>query len=207
MTLLENIAAPYGRFGMGGSRTVKTLTALFVSMTFGALALMMMETPPISATAQPLAVLSPPPAGAAAVVYDTASAISRGKWTYVVVHSATDRSSPVAQGCHFIVDRDSNGVWRVIATDNWRSQQNGQHITGYWQPHSIGVCIIGDFSAQAPDKTQFDCTVELVNALQEVCRIPADKVYLMSDLYARSTSPGRFFPAAKFSARLLKQAR
>ena len=192
---------------MGGSRTVKTLTALFVSMTFGALVLMMMETPPISATAQPLAVLSPPPAGAAEVVYDTAAAISRGKWTYVVVHSAADRSSPVAQGCHFIVDRDDSGAWRVIATDNWRKQRDGQHITGHWQSHSVGVCIIGDFSTQEPDKGQFDCAVELVNALQEVCRIPADKVYLMSDLDARSTSPGLFFPAARFSARLLKQGR
>jgi len=192
---------------MGGSRTVKTLTALFVSMTFGALALMMMETPPISATAQPLAVLSPPPTGAAEVVYDTAAAISRSQWTYVIVHSAADRSSPVAQGCHFIVDRDNTGAWRVIATDNWRKQQSGQHISGFWQPQSVGVCIIGDFSTQKPDKGQFDCLVELVNALQEVCRIPADKVYLMSDLDARSTSPGRFFPAAKFSARLLKQGR
>ena len=192
---------------MSGSRTVKTLTALFVSMTFGALALMVMETPPISVTAQPLAVLSPPPAGAAEVVYDTAAAISRGKWTYVVVHSAADRSSPVAQGCHFIVDRDNTGAWRVIATENWRKQRDGQHIAGYWQPQSVGVCIIGDFSAQKPDKGQFDCLVELVNALQEVCRIPADKVYLMSDLDARSTSPGQFFPAARFSARLLRQGR
>jgi len=199
---------------MGGSRTVKTLTALFVSMTFGALALMMMETPPISATAQPLAVLSPPPAGVAEVVYDTAAAISRGKWMHVVVHSAADRSSPVAQGCHFIVDRDDSGAWRVTATENWRSQQDGQQIGGFWslllanmQLHSVSVCIIGDFSAQKPDKGQFDCLVELVNALQDICRIPADKVYLMSDLDARSTSPGQFFPAAKFSARLLKQGR
>ena len=192
---------------MGGSRTVKTLTALFVSMTFGALALMMLETPPISATAQPLAVLSPPPAGAAEVVYDTAAAISRGKWTYVVVNSAPDRSSPVAQGCHFIVDRDSTGAWRVIATENWRNQQAGRFITGYYKSFSVGVCIIGDFSAQTPDKGQFDRLVELVNALQDICRIPADKVYLMSDLDVRSTSPGRVFPAATFSARLLKQGR
>jgi len=189
---------------MGGSRTVKTLTALFVSMTLGALALMMMETPPISVTAQPLAVLSPPPAGAAEVVYDTAAAISRGRWTCVVVHSAADRSSQVAQGCHFIVDRDNTGAWRVIATENWRKQQEGRHIAGYWQSVSVGVCIIGNFSAQKPDKGQFDRLVELVNALQEVCRIPGDKVYLTSQLDARSTSPGQYFPAATFSARLLK---
>jgi hypothetical protein len=192
---------------MGGSRTVKTLTALFVSMTFGALALMVMETPPISVTAQPLAVLSPPPAGAAEVVYDTASAISRGKWACVVVHSAADRSSPVAQGCHFIIDRDNAGVWRVVATENWHKQQDGRHIAGLLRSQSIGVCVIGDFSARQPDTGQFDRLVELVNAVQEVCRIPADKVYLMSDLDARGTSPGRFFPAARFSARLLKHER
>jgi len=189
---------------MGGSRTVKTLTALFVSMTLGALVLMLMETPPISATAQPLTVLAPPPAGAARTVHETASPIARGQWSAVVVHAAPSLADPVAQGCHFVIDRGPDGAWQVHASDAWRAQQAGRHVAGPWQERSIGVCLIGDFSTERPGAAQFDSLVELVNALQEICLIPADKVYLVSDLDARSTSPGRFFPAAKFSARLLK---
>jgi len=192
---------------MGRSTTVKTLTALFVSMTFGALALMLMETEPISATVQSLSSVAPPPAGAAEAVYETVGPIRQDKWTYVVVHSAPKRTSPTALACHFIVDRSETGAWRVTATDNWRNQRDGEHIGGYWQPRSIGVCIVGDFSRRQPTKEQFNCLIELVNAIQEVCRIPADRVYLISDLDARSTSPGRFFPAARFSARLLRQGR
>jgi len=192
---------------MGGSRTVKTLTALFVSMTFGALALMLMETEPISARVQSLSSVAPPPAGAAEIVYETVGKIRQAKWTYVVVHSALDQTSPTALACHFMVDQDKTGAWRVLATENWRKQLDGGHVAGYWKSHSVGVCIVGDFSRQQPTKEQFDCLTELVNALQEVCRIPADRVYLISDLDARSSSPGRFFPAARFSARLLRQGK
>lgn len=190
---------------MGGSRTVKTLTALFVSMTFGALTLMLMETEPISARVQSLSSVAPPPAGAAEIVYDTVGDVRDDKWTYVVVHSTLERTSPTALACHFIVDQDKTGAWRVLATENWRKQRSGEHVAGYWKSHSVGVCVVGDFSQRQPTREQFDCLIDLVNALQEVCRIPADRVYLISDLDARSMSPGRFFPAARFSARLLRQ--
>ena len=176
---------------MGGSRTVKTLTVLFVAMTLGALALMLLEVPPISA-------------GAAETVYDTASPIARGKWQAMVVHAATDRTSPVAQGSHFVIERGPSGQYRVTASDAWRKQQPGRHVGGPWQAQSVGVCVIGDFSQQGPDQAEFECLMDLVNALQDICRIPAQRVYLMRDLDARSTSPGRFFPTGQFSARLLK---
>ena len=51
---------------MFGSRTIKTLTALLVSMTLGALALMVLETAPAEPAAQHLAaVTGGPPAGQA----------------------------------------------------------------------------------------------------------------------------------------------
>ena len=46
-----------------------------------------------------------------------------------------------------------------------------------------------------------------VHTLQHVCRISADRVYLRRDLDARSLSPGRAFPAARFSAGLLDPRR
>ena len=189
---------------MGGSRTVKTLTVLLVAMTLGALALMMLETEPVRPAAQPLAVLSPPPAGPAQVIYETSVPLQRDAWRYVVIHAAGSSDAPAASQCHLRIEPDGKGGWKVDATPHWAKQQPSTHVTGFWQNASIGVCLIGDFSRQAPDREQFNLLVDLVNTLQEVCKIPADKVYLYSDLVSRSTSPGEAFPAAKFASRLLR---
>jgi hypothetical protein len=187
---------------MAGSRTIKTLTALFVAMTMGSLALMILETDPIRPSAS-LAVLSPPPAGAANAIYEADVPLQPGRWGNVIVHAAGRPTAEIARECHFLVIADGDRA-KVTATAHWRRQQDGHHVGGYWRRKSIGVCLIGDFSRRAPQRGQFDELVDLVNTLQEVCRIPAERVYLRSDLDARSTSPGRAFPAARFSARLLR---
>ena len=83
-------------------------------------------------------------------------------------------------------------------------QEPGQHVEGVWKNSSVGVCLIGDFSRTPPKAGQFELLVQLVNALQETCRVPADHVYLLSDIDPRSPSPGAAFPAAKLSRRLLR---
>lgn len=189
---------------MAGSRTVKTLTALLVAMTLGSLALMILETEPLRPTAQPLAVLSPPPAGAAEVIYETQVPFQAVQWRYVVIHASLDPAGEVARGCHFVIAAEQDGKWKVSAGPHWLHQREGRHIGGYWRDSSIGVCLIGEFSRRPPAAGQLDCLVDLVNTLQEVCGIAADRVYLHRDLDARSVSPGRAFPAAELSARLLR---
>ena len=192
---------------MAASRTVKTLSALFVAMTFGALVLMILETEPIRPTAQPLAVLGPPPAGAAQAVYETTTPLEAGRWRHVVVHASPHSSDPLARQCHFQVRPDGRGRWQVASTAFWRRQRRGGHIGGYWADSSIGVCLVGDFSRRPPTPEQFERLVDLVNTIQEVCRISADRVYLHRDLVAASSSPGVAFPDATFSARLLRPQR
>ena len=189
---------------MGGSRTVKTLTALLSAMTFGALVLMVLETEPIRPTAQPLAVLSPPPAGTAQVVYDTTVPLQAIQWRYVVVHAAARPTDAIARKCHFLVAGDGQGGWAVTATDHWLHQRDGGHVGGFWRGNSVGICLLGDFSRRRPTDGQFALLIDLVNTLQEICRVSADRIYLHSDLVARSSSPGAAFPAAEFSARLLR---
>jgi len=188
---------------MGGSRTVKTLTALLVAMTLGALALMVLETDPIRPTAPPLAVLTPSPSGAARIIQETRVPLQAIKWRYVVVHASRSPMSETARKCHFLVEADGEDAWKITATDPWLDQREGGHIGGFWRDSSIGICLIGDFSRRRPVQGQFASLIDLVNALQEACRISADRVYLHSDLVARSSSPGAAFPAAEFSARLL----
>jgi len=193
---------------MASSRTVKSLSALFVAMTLGALVLMALETEPIRPLAQAsLAVVSPPPAGAALAVYETTQPLDVGQWRHIVVHAAPASSDPLARQCHFQIRADGHGGWQVASTAYWRRQRPGGHVGGYWERMSIGVCLIGDFSQRPPDGRQFGRLVELVNTLQEVCDIAADRVYLHRDLVAASTSPGAAFPNAAFSARLIRTRR
>ncbi|HUT01245.1 MAG TPA: peptidoglycan recognition family protein [Phycisphaerae bacterium] len=192
---------------MGGSRTVKTLMALLAAMTLGALALMVLETEPIRPTAQPLVVLSPRPVGAARVIFGTRVPVQAVQWRYIVVHASSGRRSRPARRCHFLVEGGAEGTWRVTATDAWLDQRAGGHIGGFWRDSSIGICVIGDFSRRRPERGQFASLVDLVNTLQEVCKISADRIYLHSDLVAGSSSPGAAFPAEEFSARLLHSQR
>jgi hypothetical protein len=110
----------------------------------------------------------------------------------------------LARQCHFVVTPDGQGNWKVSSTEHWLQQRESEHIGGFWRDNSIGICLIGDFSRRAPMRGQLDCLVELTNSLQEVCKVSADRVYLHSDLDARSPSPGAAFPAAAFSDRLLR---
>ena len=191
---------------MAASRPVKTLTALFAAMTLGAFVLMLLETAPVRPTAH-LAVLAHPPAGAAVAVRDAAVRIETSRWRYAVVHAAPAGGRPPAGQCHFLVGPDGQGGWRVTATDFWRTQQPGGHISGYWRDASIGICLIGDFSTRPPAHGQFEALVDLVNTLQETCGISGDRVYLHRDLLAGSFSPGVAFPVRRFSARLLRPDR
>jgi len=189
---------------MGGSRTVRTLTALLIAMTIGALVLMGLETDPVHPTAQPLAVLAPPPTGAAKVVYDTQVPIQPIKWRHAIVHAARDASAKLPAQCHFLIDRDASGDWQVRATPHWINQREALHVGGRWQDNSIGVCLIGEFAQVGPEDGQFALLIDLVHTLQEVLNISADRVYLYSDIVARAPSPGAAFPAAKFSGQLLR---
>lgn len=191
---------------MGGSRTIKTLGFLFLAMSVGTLLLFALQTEPVRLGAQPLAVLAPPPTTATGVIYDTRVPIQHIKWRYMVVHSAKALSDRTARGCHFTISATDDGNWQVRATDAWLAQDSGWHIGGLWRDNSIGICVIGDFARSRPSERQFGLLVELTNSLQELCNIPADRVYLHSDLVARSASPGAAFPADRFSKQLLQQA-
>lgn len=192
---------------MGGSRTVKTLAVLFVAMTLGALALMLLETEPPRPTPSPLAVLSSPPAGAMQVIGRTETPLQATRWQTVVVHAARDASAGAAKGCHFVVAPDGEGGWKISPTAHWIRQDAGQHVGSAWKDiawrdSSVGVCLIGDFSRTPPEPAQFDLLVQLVNALQKVCHVPAARVYLYSDINPRSSLPGAAFPVKELSDRL-----
>ncbi|MCD4825878.1 MAG: peptidoglycan recognition protein family protein [Phycisphaerae bacterium] len=180
------------------SRTTKVLGALLVSMTIGSLLLMALESEPPRPSQNSMASIR-------SAVLPASFSASR-PWRRVVVHSSADPRDQLPQRCHFIVRQtaDASGR-RVLPTKLWSQQEAGQHVyvPGHdFNADSIGICIIGDFSTRAPSRKQMETLISLVNELQRKLDIPADSVYLQSELNPDRNLPGKAFPVGEFNASL-----
>ena len=193
---------PLTRLGvaMASARTTRVLGALFVSMTVGALVLMMMESDP------------PRPARASLASQQNQVIGQQGAithpWSRIVVHTSSGGPDTLPRRCHFVVDTFSpeDGRW-TRASDLWRSQQPGRHVflPGHdFNADSIGICVMGDFANQPPSQAQFDALMALVRELQKRCNIGADSVYLNTELFPQSPLPGQKFPSGEFNRRLYR---
>jgi len=184
------------------SRTTRTLTYLFVSMTVGALALMWMETGPILPVRMPLVAVG----SGGGVIFGTDVPVQQIKWRNIVILTADRPDADIARSCHFVVVVDSTGRGgRVLATDLWKRQADGYHTfaPGHdWNSDSIGVCFVGKLTDSVLDGEQFRDFINLVRALQDGLRVPSERVYLCNDLDDRSPLPSEGFVRA-FSRRLL----
>ncbi len=185
---------------MVGSRTIKMLTALAVAMTLGAILLAGMQREPINL----LAAVESADQVCARAVYDTEGDFKADKWQNLIVdaHDQPDRAGAMY---HFVIRMDEAGA-RVEATDLWRRQASGKHTftPAYdWNAESIGVCLVGRFTADAPPTQQVDALCRLVRVLQELFNISAESVYLRRDL-ASIDSLGPGFPAKTFQDALIE---
>jgi len=188
---------------MPGSRTIKTLTALVVSLTIGAFALMMLETAPVEAPAQHLAAVEAGNTEAGKVVRRTAVPLQPIKWRNIILHGSAAERGDILDRVHFLVADDG----AIQPTLLWQRQQSGHHayVAGRdFNADSIGICLIGDYSRRGPERRQFEAVADLTTTLQRMFRIPADRVYLQSDLERGRPSPGPAFPAARFNEMLLR---
>jgi hypothetical protein len=190
---------------MPGSRTIKTLVALLMAMTIGAVALTLMQVaPPIDM----LAAVATGEGGPAKVVHQTSVPIQPLQWRNIIIHASSE-GRDIANRCHFIVNAEAGGEGGFVATtDLWRGQAEGQHafVAGYdYNSDSIGVCLNGDFSRNPPSREQYFALVSLVQYLQEYCNIKPANVYFYGQL-VRIDSPGKAFPN-DFASRLVNPSR
>lgn len=139
----------------------------------------------------------------------------KGRWTSIVIHhSASIHATPAAlEAQHRAANLDGLGYHFVIGNGRgmddgevhvgyrWLDQLNGAHVA---QPRgdqfnrtSIGICLVGDGRRREFTDRQLARVVGIVNQLRDRLGIPADQVYLHSDL-ARVDDPGRCFPSAAF---------
>jgi hypothetical protein len=183
------------------TRTTRVLGALLVSMTLGALLLMLMESDPPRPSQSDRASI-------AGGVLGQHASVSR-KWRRIIVHSAADSSSNLPKRCHFVIAPEASSAGLGIrSTELWKKQTPGYHAfvapQRDYNSDSIGICLIGDFSQHQLSQGQFDALVTLVRELQKDCKIDSDSVYLYSQLDAQARRPGRNFPVADFDAALLQ---
>lgn len=181
---------------MAGSRTIKTISALIIAMFVGAAILMMVAPAPIKPTPAPVAAMSDQKDSPGRVIHDTQTRLQPLKWRNLVIHSSAAEPG-IMPRCHFVVyPPDQNGRSLVVSTDLWKRQVEGNHVnvSGYdFNAISVGICVVGDFTAAPPGRAQFVSLVGLIRALQYEFGVTGDHVYLHSDLVRNSRSPGAAF--------------
>jgi len=155
----------------------------------------------------------------AAPVMPVISLYPSKKWKYIIIHhSATDEGSSLSfdkahlmrgwdgVGYHFVINNGSKGKddGQIEVSPRWLKQENGSHCkAGSMNTKAIGICLVGDFSKEAPTSKQMDALVYLVNKLRKYYRIPMSRIMGHGQVPgARTECPGKNFPWRELKNRL-----
>lgn len=189
--------------------------ALLASMTLVGAVLLILDRGPMPKgegfSLPPLAALSG--AGGVESVLETVEPIAPGRWQAIVIHdTGTPGATPDSLdaearaiglrglGYHFVIG-NGNGMrdGQIHVGQRWLAQSAGAHAAGtraeWFNRNAIGICLVGNGERRPFTEVQVQRLVQLVEVLMRECRIPADRVYLHSEI-ADTPSPGRFFPQA-----------
>lgn len=152
-------------------------------------------------------------------VFRTRQPLDSQRWQAIVIHhSAAPYGTPASierqhrsmnlegLGYHFVLGNGSGmSDGEVHVGYRWLDQLPGAHVAGpkgdWYNRNSVGICLVGDGRTRGFTDEQMRRLVQLVSSLCERLHIPADRVYLHSDV-AQSDDPGRLFPEAAFREQL-----
>jgi LysM repeat protein len=154
----------------------------------------------------------------AAPVMPVISLYPSKKWKYIIIHhSATDEGSSLSfdrahlmrgwdgVGYHFVIDNGSKGKrdGQIEVSPRWLKQDNGSHCkAGNMNTKAIGICLVGDFSKDAPTPKQIDALVYLINRLKKYYGISISRIMGHGQVPgARTECPGRNFPWRELKSR------
>ncbi len=149
-----------------------------------------------------------------------------GRWQAIVIHhSAEDfgdaRSYNLAHkergwdglGYDFVIDNGNNKDGKpdgcVEVGYRWRQQLVGAHCrarpddNNYWNKHSIGICLVGNFQKHPPTEAQWRSLVKLIHFLQRRYHIPTSKIVGHRDIKP-TACPGKYFSFAELRRRLAR---
>lgn len=203
------------------SRAGVVWVALIGSMTLGGGLMWALDgsvAPRMDGVTLPALVASAGPASIESI-FSTRAPMAEKKWNSIVIHhSGSPVGSPAtieAQhkalnfqglGYHFVI---GNGTGtddgELYVGYRWRDQLPGAHVAGpqgdKLNRTSIGICMVGDGRRKPFTEQQMRRLNQLVISLMDKFDIPADHVYLHSDV-AETADPGRFFPVTSFREQL-----
>ena len=154
-------------------------------------------------------------------VFKTRAAIQPKRWQAIVIHHSgslygtpgTIETQHRAMninglGYHFVLGNGSGMEdGEVHVGYRWLDQLPGAHVSGpkgdWYNRNSVGICLVGDGRRRGFSDQQMRRLVQLVSAVAEELQIPADHIYLHSDLTS-TEDPGRMFPEAAFREQLAR---
>ena len=153
---------------------------------------------------------------------------NKSRWQGIVIHHSASSYGSAAHedkshkargwgglGYHFVIN---NGVYRngygkknglVEVGYRWRDQMKGSHCrvngdrSNYWNKHTIGICLIGNFENTRPTQQQMRSLVSLVKFLQQRYNIPTSKIKGHKDIKP-TDCPGKYFSFYELRNRLSK---
>jgi hypothetical protein len=148
-------------------------------------------------------------------VFQTRDQIQPNRWTSIVIHhsGSTVGSPATIEAQHLAMNLKGLGYHFVIGNGRgtpdgqihvgyrWLDQLPGAHVGGpsaeVLNREAIGICLVGNGDRAEFTDAQITRLLDLTTALASELNIPADRIYLHSDV-ARTSNPGRLFPGAAF---------
>ncbi len=144
----------------------------------------------------------------------------RQRWRGIIVHHSATQTGNAAEfnalhknrkdrngepwlglGYHFVIDNGRGGAdGKVEVGFRWRQQMTGAHCRpkscthNYWNEHTIGICLVGNFEHEKPTPAQYKSLANLIQFLQQRYHIPANAIQGHGDVAGAQTAcPGRNF--------------
>jgi hypothetical protein len=154
-------------------------------------------------------------------VFKTRAPIQAKHWQAIVIHhsgalygtpgtiEAQHRAMNInGLGHHFVVGNGSGMAdGEVHVGYRWLDQLPGAHVAGpkgdWYNRNAVSICLVGDGRRRGFSDQQMRRLVQLVSALAEQLQIPADHIYLHSELTS-TDDPGPLFPEAAFREQLAR---
>lgn len=145
-----------------------------------------------------------------------------GRWRSIIIHHSGTLTGdldhldavhlrqgiPGGLAYHFAIGRGGRlGLGQVAMTQRWKAQEDSYGVSrpdlGWTEGEAISICLIGRGNDRPFENRQIESLVDFVRFLQRSYGIPADRVYLASDVAPRLTGPGAHFPSVRFGEAIL----
>lgn len=141
--------------------------------------------------------------------------VRRGRWKYIVVHNSGSRVGNAhifdvyhrrvrhmvnGLAYHFVIGNGhGSGNGQIEVGHRWTAQLNGGHVASdYLNDIALGICLVGDYNRDVPNKAQLTALNELITYLRyRVGRVQGKEsiVKAHKEINPRPTDcPGRYFP-------------